>query len=221
MRFLILPACHRHSRLKFKAWNDAYQERLSHSLRNLGQKGPKGGRALNAAFQSPPVQAASSKSNKGKGRRGSRFRMKSKQQRRSESSEGERAESSSGNVPSTGSGSGSGSGSEPEPAAIVRDYEKRWDARRRDSRVNGADIYVARFTKHGMGSARPCWRCLEWSRWAGIKRIFHWNDEEGKFDVVKVNSASLAHYETHADVRLFAGQVCNISCRRPHVANMV
>ncbi|KZT68010.1 hypothetical protein DAEQUDRAFT_672057 [Daedalea quercina L-15889] len=66
---------------------------------------------------------------------------------------------------------------------------KAWGARRRDPRVNGADIYVARFTKNGMGSAAPCWRCLEW------------------FEVVKVNSTQSNMYETHADCRLFAGLV--------------
>lgn len=75
--------------------------------------------------------------------------------------------------------------------------------------MNGADIYVARFTKSGMtGSAAPCWRCLEWCRWAGVKRIFHWNADEGGFDVVKVNNPQGGGmYETHADVRLFAGLV--------------
>ncbi|KDQ55971.1 hypothetical protein JAAARDRAFT_48384 [Jaapia argillacea MUCL 33604] len=86
-----------------------------------------------------------------------------------------------------------------------KDLNKCWDARRRDPRVNGADIYVARFTKNGTGTAKPCWRCLEWCKWAGVKRIFHWNNEEGKFDVVKVNSAVIEQYETHADIRLFAG----------------
>ncbi|KAI0659545.1 hypothetical protein C8Q70DRAFT_1066160 [Cubamyces menziesii] len=92
-----------------------------------------------------------------------------------------------------------------------REPDKLWDARRRDPRANGADIYVARFTKNGMGSAKPCWRCLEWCRWAGVKRIFHWNAEEGKFDVVKVNSAESGQYETHADIRLFAGLVCSLA----------
>ncbi|TDL26840.1 hypothetical protein BD410DRAFT_799957 [Rickenella mellea] len=82
---------------------------------------------------------------------------------------------------------------------------KGWDARRRDSRVNGADIYVARITKSGCGNARPCWRCLEWCKWAGVKRIFHWNEELNKFDVVKVNNAERDQYETHADIRLHAG----------------
>ncbi|KAJ3491904.1 hypothetical protein NLI96_g366 [Meripilus lineatus] len=170
-------------------------------------KGSKGREGFECCLSELSQSGNPSKPTKGKGRRGYRQRTKSKQRKRSESSDGESGESGSGSNPSPGSGTGSGS--ELEGVAIVRDYEKRWDARRRDPRVNGADIYVARFTKHGMGSARPCWRCLEWSRWAGIKRIFHWNDEEGRFEVVKVNSANLAHYETHADVRLFAGLVGN------------
>ena len=58
-----------------------------------------------------------------------------------------------------------------------------------------------------MGSAKPCWRCVEWCRWAGVKRIFHWNGEDGKFDMVKVNTAERDQYETHADIRLYAGMV--------------
>ncbi|KAF8266057.1 hypothetical protein EI94DRAFT_1520116, partial [Lactarius quietus] len=83
--------------------------------------------------------------------------------------------------------------------------DKAWSARRRDPRINGADLYVARVTKVGMGSAKPCWRCVEWCRWAGVKRIFHWNGEDGKFDMVKVNTAERDQYETHADIRLYAG----------------
>ena len=49
--------------------------------------------------------------------------------------------------------------------------DKAWSARRRDPRINGADIYVARVTKVEMGNARPYWRCVE-CRWAGVKRIF-------------------------------------------------
>ncbi|KAG8750785.1 hypothetical protein FRC14_000223 [Serendipita sp. 396] len=44
------------------------------------------------------------------------------------------------------------------------------------SRVTGADLYVARITRTGViGNAMPCWRCLEWCKWAGIKRIFHYS----------------------------------------------
>jgi len=81
----------------------------------------------------------------------------------------------------------------------------RRDSRRRDSKMNGADIYVARVTKKGMGSAKPCWRCLHWCYWAGIKRIFHWDQAAGRWEVVKVNSPGRDQYETTADIRLYAG----------------
>ena len=89
-----------------------------------------------------------------------------------------------------------------------------WNTRRRNARVNGSDLYVARFTKDGMGSAKPCWRCLEWSRWAGVKRIFHWNADKNRFDVVKVNNERCEPYETHSDIRLFRGAVSFIVCSR-------
>ncbi|KAK7055525.1 CMP/dCMP-type deaminase domain-containing protein [Favolaschia claudopus] len=44
---------------------------------------------------------------------------------------------------------------------------------------------------------------VSWCRWAGIKRIFHWSVEEGRFICLKVGDASVAEcYETVADVRL-------------------
>lgn len=112
----------------------------------------------------------------------------------------------------TGGESGSGASYYPAKAQDLPGRKSaRWDARRRDSKMNGADLYVARFTKNGYGNARPCWRCLEWCRWAGVKRIFHWCEETNTFDVVKVNSAPVGMYETHADARLFAGLVSLIS----------
>ena len=45
---------------------------------------------------------------------------------------------------------------------------------------------------------------------AQVKRIFHWNQAEGRWDVVKVNDADGWHYETNADVRLNAGLVNNL-----------
>ncbi|KAG8858927.1 hypothetical protein FRB96_004747 [Tulasnella sp. 330] len=78
---------------------------------------------------------------------------------------------------------------------------KLWDARRRDPRVNGADLYVARFTKSGLGPAKPCGRCVEWCRWAGVKRVFHWNPENGAWDVLKVNDPNDT-YLTHADKKI-------------------
>ncbi|KLO17760.1 hypothetical protein SCHPADRAFT_886753 [Schizopora paradoxa] len=80
-----------------------------------------------------------------------------------------------------------------------------WSSRSRDMKINGADIYIVRITKTGCGNAHPCWRCLEWCRWAGVKRIFHWNEETNQFDKVMVNSADLGQYETAADFRFFAG----------------
>lgn len=122
-------------------------------------------------------------------------------------------------------GSSSNSSSPPSPSFSSPSHSTcppapvitaSWGARRRDSRVNGADIYVARFTKQGVGSARPCWRCLEWCRWAGVKRVFHWNGEENRFEVVKVNNAFGEAYETHADGRLFSGLVSkSVKLRTP------
>lgn len=89
--------------------------------------------------------------------------------------------------------------------------------RHRNSRVNGADIYVARVTKSGltMGNAKPCWRCLRWCHWAGIKRIFHWDPLTGGWEVVKVNSPGMDQYETIADIRLGAEAVCDMSIYLP------
>lgn len=92
-------------------------------------------------------------------------------------------------------------------ATFVRGPEKAPDARRRDAKVNGADIYVVRVTKQGMGCAKPCWRCLEWARWAGVRRIFHWDEAQGRFLVVKVNAVQIEAYGTHSDVRVFSGLV--------------
>ncbi len=130
--------------------------------------------------------------------------------------------SGSGDAGSSGSGAGGKqraglSESACHPLAPPGEADKAWSARRRDPRINGADIYVARVTKVGMGSARPCWRCVEWCRWAGVKRIFHWNGEDGKFDMVKVNTAERGQYETHADIRLYAGMVrCLVLCPHPY-----
>ena len=87
--------------------------------------------------------------------------------------------------------------------------ERRWDARRRDPRVNGADLYVVRVRKGGTGAARPCWRCVRWCAWSGVRRIFHWDPVVGRFEVVKVNGAEEEGvYETTSDARLFGGAVC-------------
>jgi hypothetical protein len=105
-----------------------------------------------------------------------------------------------------------------EEAAYVHDgarraittvgVDKRWSARQRDSRCNGAVLYVARATRSGAtGSAAPCWRCLQWCRWAGIRRVFHWSGEHGQFERVRVSDAEERRYMTNADERLSAGLV--------------
>ncbi|KAI0354214.1 hypothetical protein OH77DRAFT_1482088 [Trametes cingulata] len=203
-------------------------------VQGMERRGQKGLRAPRGVFQGPPTSPSVSSSTTASPTTtatGSYKQWKGKNKRRQRSTS--RHSSSSSLSPGLGggtSGSEDGSMSEGPPPSLhgrsrssvsstsvpasartasrtcqLKEADKLWDARRRDPRANGADIYVARFTKNGMGSAKPCWRCLEWCRWAGVKRIFHWNAEEGKFDVVKVNSAESGQYETHADIRLFAG----------------
>ncbi|KAG1859091.1 hypothetical protein C8R48DRAFT_605897 [Suillus tomentosus] len=89
------------------------------------------------------------------------------------------------------------------------------NARRRDSKVNGADIYVARVIKNGLGAAKPCWRCIHWCWWFGVKRIFHWNPVIGDFEVLKVNEGYKDHYETQTDVRLFTRLVSHVLAFNP------
>jgi hypothetical protein len=75
------------------------------------------------------------------------------------------------------------------------------------SRVTGSDLYVVRLTRSGaFGNAMPCWRCMEWCKWAGVKRVFHYSvspvedlvadakgsgskTQIGKWECVKVNEA--------------------------------
>ena len=93
------------------------------------------------------------------------------------------------------------------------------------SKANGADLYVARMTRSGLlGNAMPCWRCLEWCRWAGVKRVFHYavdvdglEDEDvggkrkergkgGRWVCVKVNEVQPENcYWTHGDGRILGG----------------
>jgi hypothetical protein len=37
--------------------------------------------------------------------------------------------------------------------------------------------------------------------------VFHWNNEENRFEVVKVNGDGRENYETRSDGRLFSGLV--------------
>jgi len=101
---------------------------------------------------------------------------------------------------------GSSGGGEESAFQPASESPRQWSGRRRNPRVNGADLYVARITKNGLGCAKPCWRCIEWCRWAGVKRIFHYDGEIAQFQVVKVNATCTDMvYETHSDVRLYTG----------------
>ncbi|KAH8802295.1 hypothetical protein DL96DRAFT_1475581 [Flagelloscypha sp. PMI_526] len=82
--------------------------------------------------------------------------------------------------------------------------------RSRNTRSNGADLYVARILKDGTGVASPCVRCVEWCRWAGIRRIYHWDPSLGGFMVVKVSDRD-AGYETVADARMYGGTFVSVS----------
>jgi hypothetical protein len=52
---------------------------------------------------------------------------------------------------------------------------------------------------------------VEWCRWVGIKRIFHWDSVEGQFKCVKV-CGDAEHYRTRADSRrLIERTVCSVT----------
>lgn len=97
------------------------------------------------------------------------------------------------------------------------------------TRVTGSDLYVVRLTRSGaFGNAMPCWRCLEWCKWAGVKRIFHYTIEDmadstvndgvgsnpcgrkesrkGRWVCIKVNEATPEScYWTQGDGKILAG----------------
>lgn len=208
---LVLRACLLPSGSRFKVSSGGFHSALQedkcphhHQHQIQGRLSPKGLPPLKGVFQGPSALKNSSKSRM--------MKKKSKAAGRGSKNAAQSGDSSS--ADSSGSDSeremsSPGASSSGLITVQMPDGGKgaRWHARRRDPRLNGADLYVVRVTKNGCGNARPCWRCLEWCRWAGIKRMFHWNEETRCFDVVKVNSASPEQYETHADGRLFAGQV--------------
>ncbi|KAJ7574018.1 hypothetical protein C8J56DRAFT_803502, partial [Mycena floridula] len=75
--------------------------------------------------------------------------------------------------------------------------------RQKHSKLNGADLYVVRVTKSGIRCSKPCWRCVDWCGWAGIKRIFYWNEQSDGFTCMKIRDAKQSLHETQADTRLF------------------
>ncbi|KAJ7658494.1 hypothetical protein B0H17DRAFT_1163248 [Mycena rosella] len=108
-------------------------------------------------------------------------------------------------------------GQEAEPASehghrvspVARGGTRKKQGRTRHSGRVGRDIagstlYVCRVTREGFGCSKPCWRCVDWCVWAGIKRIFHWSAEEGRFICLKVGT-SREPYQTTADTRFACG----------------
>ena len=84
--------------------------------------------------------------------------------------------------------------------------------RRRERRLIvaavGTGARASRATAAGSWAARNRgWWCTVWCRWTDVKHIFHWNGENGEFDMVKFNTMERDQYETHADIRLLAGMV--------------
>jgi hypothetical protein len=61
----------------------------------------------------------------------------------------------------------------------VANEEKAWNARRRDPRINGAVIYVARERDKKSGLVAGGGAGVVWCRWAAVKRIFHWKGRGG------------------------------------------
>lgn len=88
----------------------------------------------------------------------------------------------------------------------------------RNTRTNGADIYVARIrlprspsqdsasSDSGsgseedryaipVGSARPCTRCLLWCHWAGIRRVFYWTTlDDGSADSTRAQASQTGQF---------------------------
>ncbi|OCH92584.1 hypothetical protein OBBRIDRAFT_811618 [Obba rivulosa] len=175
---------------------------------------PRGAPALSSTSQGPDLPLttnanSSARALKGKNKRRRPARSRQSPTPSSSSSSPDRTQNRSASPrlePTHGAGVASGGGRYDKGRGQGQEQaDGGWAERRRSPRANGADLYVARFTKSGVGGAAPCWRCLAWCRWAGVKRVFHWNGELGRFEVVKVNSAQGAMYATHADYRLFAG----------------
>ncbi|KAF7321134.1 CMP/dCMP-type deaminase domain-containing protein [Mycena chlorophos] len=108
-----------------------------------------------------------------------------------------------------GEGTESERGRKARAKADAGKWQKRATAGRRIrlAKLNGADLYVCRVTRSGeLACSKPCWRCIEWCAWAGIKRIFHWSVLEQRFICLKVAEAAATHdcYETVMDSRLLA-----------------
>lgn len=112
-------------------------------------------------------------------------------------------------------GRSSGDTNLPKGLLALRRAARAPRATSTDTRIRNADLYVVRLLQDTDSKAkakeqrrrvqrsasapppvqtampryadsRPCWRCLEWMHWAGIKRVF-WTDAQGTWHGGKVN----------------------------------
>lgn len=74
---------------------------------------------------------------------------------------------------------------------LLQDLESKAKMKEQRRRQRGAAHGTARLAPSAptvaprYADSRPCWRCLEWMHWAGIKRVY-WTDTEGAWHGGKV-----------------------------------
>lgn len=71
---------------------------------------------------------------------------------------------------------------------LLQDVESKAKAkeqRRRHQRPNAPAVSPPTNVTPRYADSRPCWRCLEWMLWAGIKRVY-WTNAEGEWHGGKV-----------------------------------
>jgi tRNA(Arg) A34 adenosine deaminase TadA len=52
-------------------------------------------------------------------------------------------------------------------------------------------------------TARPCWHCVAWCEWAGVKRIFYWDEAKDCFEVMRIAGGQCKEvvYRTRSDMK--------------------
>jgi len=78
---------------------------------------------------------------------------------------------------------------------------------RRSTRTNNTDLYVVRINgaTGKPATARPCWRCVAWCEWAGVKRIFYWDENKNGFEVMRIGGGQCIKemvYRTRSDWKM-------------------
>lgn len=74
-------------------------------------------------------------------------------------------------------------------------------SRRHSRRTGGADLYVVRVTTSTgrLGNARPCGRCVAWCEWAGVRRIYYWDEKLNDFEVIRVGREEQVVHVTQSE----------------------